>query len=62
MPIMEGRGPKKHSDNVGEMMRSYRSKGKIGTTKPRSYKHAEEIANAISFDKRREAGEDIPKA
>ena len=60
MPLMSGKGDSKHSENVGEMMRSYRRSGKIGNTKARGYKHAERIANAIAYDKRREAGEDIP--
>lgn len=62
MPLQSGTGEKKHGANVAEMLASYKKKGKIGNTRPKNKRHAERIANAIAFQKRREAGEKIAKA
>lgn len=49
MPTIKGKKSKKvHSTNVKEMMDAYKKTGKIGNTKPRSMKHALEIANAAA--------------
>jgi len=50
MPTIKGdRSKKAHSSNVKEMMDAYKRTGKIGNTRPRSTKHAEQIANAAAY-------------
>ena len=51
MPLKSGR--KAVSDNIGEIMRSYRKTGKIGTSTPKSPRDAIRQAIAISFTKAR---------
>jgi hypothetical protein len=52
MPLKGGKG--KVSENVREMMRSYKKTGYIGNTKPKSKKHAAKIAAAAAYRKSRE--------
>jgi hypothetical protein len=61
MPLKEGQGQKNHGANVAELMAKYRKTGKIGAAKPRNAQHAEKMANAIAYSKRREAGEKVPQ-
>jgi len=53
MPLQKARTEKAFEANVAELRRSYKEKGKIGTTKPRSKEHARRIALAIAFDIKR---------
>lgn len=49
MPLEKGKGRKKHSRNVSELMHKYHETGGIGKTRPKSEAHAQEIANAIAY-------------
>ena len=40
-------------DMIGEIVRSYKKRRKIGPTKPRSMSHAKEIAAAIAYNVKR---------
>ena len=53
MPMMEGKSQEVISGNIAEMMRSYKNKGAIGHTMPKSKKHAMKIAAAAAFAKAR---------
>lgn len=47
MPLKKGSGH--HSENIREMVSSYKQTGKIGNTRPRSKAHAVKIANAAAY-------------
>lgn len=51
MPLSRGRGKAVVSKNIGEMMKSYKATGKIGSTKPKSVGHAQKIAAAAAYSK-----------
>ena len=51
MPLKPGKSQAVKSENIGELVRAYKRKGKIGNTKPRSAKHARSIAAAIAYSK-----------
>lgn len=51
MPLEPGSSQGTISRNIGELRRTYKRKGKIGTTRPKSAKHAAKIAAAIAYDK-----------
>jgi hypothetical protein len=51
MPLKSGLSQKTISKNVSELMRSYKKKGKIGTSKPKSKKQAQKQAVAIALSK-----------
>lgn len=51
MPLETGSGKKTISDNIGELMRSYKKKGSIGTSTPKSGKAAQKQAIAIAYHK-----------
>ena len=53
MPLLKGKSSKTISNNIAEMMRSYREDGKIGNIRPRNPRHAQRIAIAAAY---REAG------
>lgn len=48
MPLLKGKGRKVISQNIKEMMDSWKQTGKIGNTKPRSMAHALRIAEAAA--------------
>jgi len=55
MPLLNGSSDKAFISNVGELMHSYKSKGKIGNSHPKNKKKALRQALAIAFSKKRES-------
>jgi hypothetical protein len=53
MPLSSGKSKKTISGNIEEMMRSWKAKGSIGNTKPKSVKKAQQIASAAAYSKAR---------
>lgn len=53
MPLKKGKSAKTRSSNIRELMHSWKRKGKIGHTKPRSAEHARSIAAAIAYSQAR---------
>jgi len=51
MPLKKGKSAKVRSENIGEMLHSFKATGKIGNTKPADMKKATEIAAAIAYSK-----------
>jgi hypothetical protein len=49
MPLEKGSSKKVISKNVGELVKSYEKKGKIGTSHPKSKKKALKQAEAIAY-------------
>lgn len=56
MPLKSGKSKKVISENISETMRSYKKKGKIGTSRPKTKAAAQKQAVAIAL---RKAG--VPK-
>jgi len=61
VPIKSGKSQKTISSNIGEIIKSWKESGKIGTSSPKSLKEARAQAAAISYAKARSAGAKIPK-
>ena len=55
MPLKAGSSDEVISANIGECMRSYRRKGKIGNIRPDNNAHARRICARIAHDKARES-------
>jgi len=53
MPLQKGKSKKAFSNNVAELIRAYRRKGKIGSSKPKSEGEARKQALAIAYSVRR---------
>lgn len=53
MPIKKGKSKETFSKNVKEIMESYKDKGSIGSSKPKSKKKAISQALAISYNEQR---------
>ena len=51
MPLKKGKSKKVVSENIKEIMHSYKKTGKIGTSKPKSKKQSLKQSVAISYDK-----------
>ena len=49
MPLKKGKSDETVSDNISELMKSYKKKGKIGDSKPKSKKKAQKQAVAIAL-------------
>lgn len=52
MPLMPGKSKVTLADNIEELMRSYKSKGSIGTSIPKNKKAAQKQAIAIAYKQR----------
>ena len=61
MPLKSGSSKKVVSGNIKEMMKKYKKKGSIGTSKPTSSKKAQKQAVAIALSKARESVELVGK-
>lgn len=48
MPLKKGSSRTIINENIEEIMRTYEQKGRIGMTKPRTKRHALQIAIAIA--------------
>lgn len=55
MPLQKGYSAKTRSGNIGEMIDTYKSTGKIGSTTPRNMAHAQSIASARAYSKARKS-------
>ena len=53
MPLKTGKGQKVISSNIKELLDSFKAKGSIGTSKPKSMKKARAQAAAIAYSKAR---------
>lgn len=51
MPLKKGSSQKTISSNIGEMVRTFKESGKIGTSKPKSKAAAVKQAAAIAYEK-----------
>jgi hypothetical protein len=51
MPLSSGKSKKAISGNIEEMVKSYKQKGSIGNTHPKSIKKAQQIAAAAAYRK-----------
>lgn len=51
MPLKSGKSKKVVSENISEVMASYKKKGKIGTSRPKSKAKAQKQAVAIALTK-----------
>lgn len=49
MPLKAGNDKETISENIAELVREYKSDGKIGNTEPKDMKHAQQIATAIAY-------------
>lgn len=57
MPLKKGKSKKTISKNIGELVKSYKKKGSIGTSHPKSKKAAQKQAVAIALSKAKESFE-----
>jgi hypothetical protein len=53
MPLKKGSSKKTVSNNIGEILHSFKQSGKIGNTEPGSMEKARKIAAAAAYSKAR---------
>lgn len=53
MPLKSGSSKKVISSNIGELIRTFKAKGQIGTSKPENAQAAKKQAIAIAFARAR---------
>jgi hypothetical protein len=58
MPLKSGSSQETKSENIGELMKSYKKTGKIGTSKPKSEEKAQKQAAAVAYNKANESYDD----
>jgi hypothetical protein len=51
MPLKRGSSTKTISSNIAELIKSWKSTGKIGTARPKNLAEAQKMAAAIAYDK-----------
>lgn len=56
MPLINSPSDAARSQNIAEMIKSFKRKGSIGKTKPKSGAHARKIAIAAAFSNQRRQG------
>lgn len=61
MPLKKGKSQKVISENIGEMVGSYKETGKIGTSSPESMEKAQAQAAAIAYNKAGKNRKKLPK-
>lgn len=55
MPLQKGTSQQTFGSNVSELMHSYKKKGRIGTSHPKSTEEARKQALAIAFSVKRKS-------
>jgi len=55
MPLKKGKSKKVQSENIKELVDTYKEKGKIGTSNPKNKKAAIKQAVAISYAQKRKS-------
>lgn len=53
MPLIQSPSNKARSSNIAEVYKSYKAKGTIGNTRPKSDEQARKIAEAIAYSTQR---------
>ena len=53
MPLIKSASKSARNENIHEMLKSFKRKGSIGTSKPKNFKEAVAQASAIAYDTQR---------